>query len=118
VDLVRDVLDKTVVDRNGRGMGRVDGILLDFAAGRPPTVSAVLIGPAALADRLHPVLGSIVRRLEKRAGLDDGRPARIAFAAVEDISRHVRVGVTVGETEVDAVEQRLRAGVARIPGSR
>ena len=33
MDLVRDLLDKLVVDRNGREMGRVDGIVLDHRDG-------------------------------------------------------------------------------------
>ena len=47
---------RSVVDRNGREMGRVDGILLD-TRGRPLRLSAIVIGPAALGDRLHPAVG-------------------------------------------------------------
>ena len=39
MDVVRDVLDKNVVDRNGREMGRVDGILLDHEPGPARSVS-------------------------------------------------------------------------------
>ena len=59
MDVVRDVLDKSVVDRNGREMGRVDGILLDVEPDQPLRLAAIVIGPAALGDRLHPRLGSI-----------------------------------------------------------
>jgi sporulation protein YlmC with PRC-barrel domain len=36
MDLVRDLLDKKVVDRNGREMGRVDGIVISIRAGAAP----------------------------------------------------------------------------------
>ena len=117
MDVARDVLDTKVVDRNGREMGRVDGILLDHQAGRPLRLSAIVIGPAALGDRLHPAVGRIVRRIEKWFGLDRNRPARIDFADIDSIDDKVRLRLTIGETAVDAVEQRLRAWVSRLPGA-
>jgi hypothetical protein len=117
-DVVRDVLDKSVVDRSGREMGRVDGILLDCQPDRPVRLAAILIGPAALGDRLHPALGRFVRRIEKRFGVDEHRPTQIDFADVERIDGKVRVGLAIGETAVGAIEQRLRAWVLRLPGAR
>src|SRR3954464_13971286 len=99
-------------------MGRVDGILLDQQGGHPARLSAILIGPAALAFRLHPRLGRVVGAVERYFGLAEGRPARIDFANVEDAGRTVRVRLAIGETAVEAVEQRLRAWVTKIPGSR
>jgi sporulation protein YlmC with PRC-barrel domain len=118
VDVVRDVLDKGVVDRHGREMGRVDGIVLDNETNQPPRLAAILIGPAALGDRLHPMCGRFMRRLEKWLGLDHNRPVRIDFSDINSIERKIRVRLTVGETAVDAVEQRLRAWVVRLPGAR
>jgi hypothetical protein len=118
MDVVRDVLDQSVVDRNGREMGRVDGILVDCQPNQPIRVAAILIGPAALGDRVHPALGRVVRRIEKRFGLDQNRPAQIDFADVDDIETKIRVRLTINDTAVDAVEKRLRAWVARLPGAR
>ena len=117
MDLVRDVLDKSVVDRHGREMGRVDGILLDQDAGQPPRVAAILIGPAVLGYRLHPALGRLVNAVERRLGVDQGRPARIDFSDVDDIDRRIRLTLTVGETSVAAIENWLRKWVIRLPGS-
>jgi len=69
MDLVRDVLDKRVVDRNGREMGRVDRIVLELRDGQPPRVAAFEIGPSALATRVHPRLGRWVEALEHAVGL-------------------------------------------------
>jgi hypothetical protein len=117
MDVARDVLDTKVVDRNGREMGRVDGILLDHQAGRPLRLSAIVIGPAALGDRLHPAVGRIVRRIEQWFGLDRNRPAHIDFADIDSIDDRVRLCLSISETAVDAVEQRLRAWVSRLPGA-
>ena len=118
MDLARDVLDNAVVDRNGREMGRVDGIELDWRDGEPPRLSAVLIGPAALGFRVHPVVGRCVAALEYVFGVSDGRPVRVDIADVTDIGRAIRTSLTVSETAANAVERRLRAWVAKIPGSR
>jgi sporulation protein YlmC with PRC-barrel domain len=118
VRVVRDVLDKAVVDRNGHEMGRVDGILLALDDGQAPRLDAILIGPAALGDRLHPAIGRFVRALERRLGLDSGRPVRVRFSDIERVEHKVRVRLAAGETAVEAVEQRLRGWIVKLPGSR
>jgi hypothetical protein len=81
MDLVRDLLDTRVVDRNGRDMGRVDRIVLQLRAGQPPRVAAIEIGPSALFERLSPVLGCFTRALEWAFGLVEKRPLRIPVPA-------------------------------------
>jgi sporulation protein YlmC with PRC-barrel domain len=118
VDVVRDVLDTSVIERNGREMGRVDGIVIEPRPNQPVHLTALLIGPSALGDRLHPAVGRVVRRIEKRFGLDRDRPARVAFADVDEIGPKIRLRLTISETAVAAVEQRLRSWLVRLPGSR
>ena len=118
MDVVRDVLDTSVVDRNGREMGRADGVVLALRDGQPPRLDAILIGPIALGTRLHPALGRFVSALEKWLGLDAGRPVRMDFGDIEMGGHRLRARSAVGETAADAVEQRLRAWVVKLPGSR
>jgi len=99
-------------------MGRVDGILLESTPGQPPRLAAILIGPSALGSRLHPRVGRLVERIERWWGLGKNRPARIDFSDIDAIGRTVRLRLTIGDTDVDAVEQRLRRWVLRVPGSR
>ena len=40
--LVRDLLDKRVVDRDGVPVGRVDGLLMEVREGEPPRMSEPL----------------------------------------------------------------------------
>ena len=118
MDVVRDLLDKAVVDRNGREMGRVDGILLEQDVGKPPRLAAILIGPAALGSRLHPALGRLVSAVERWFDLDRNRPTKIDCADVDDVGRRIRLRLTIGDTAVAAVEQRLRSLLLKLPGSR
>jgi sporulation protein YlmC with PRC-barrel domain len=116
VDLVRDLLDKKVVDRNGREMGRVDSVILDTTDGMLRVV-AIELGPAVLARRLHVMLGRWAESLEHAFGVDAGRPLRIPMTTVLHINDSVRVDLAYGETPAATIEQRLRRWVRNIPGS-
>jgi sporulation protein YlmC with PRC-barrel domain len=118
MDLVRDMLDKKVVDRNGREMGRVDSIVLRVDAGRPPSVVALELGPAVLAARVRPLFGRWVAALEHGFGVSEGRPFRIPISGVLRVhDNQVKVDAAFGETPAATVEQRLRRWVASIPRS-
>jgi sporulation protein YlmC with PRC-barrel domain len=117
VDVVRDLLDKSVVDRNGHEMGRVDAILLEQDDG-PLRITSLLIGPAALGSRLHPAIGRLVTRLETWLRVERDRPSRIDVGDIERIDRTIRLRITIGETTVAAIEQLLRKWIVKLPGSR
>lgn len=117
MDIVRDLLDKEVVDRNGRELGRVDAIILRIDEGAPPSVVAFEVGPAVVAHRLRPVFGRWVSGLEHALGIDEGRPLRVPMEKVLGINQHVKVDLAFGETSAAAVEQRLRRWFGSIPGS-
>jgi len=116
MDLVRDVLDKLVVDRNGREMGRVDGIVLERRDGLP-VVAALEIGPSVLGHRLHPAIGRFIAGLEQAFGVADGRPVRIPFRDVLQIGAEIKVDLSIGQTGAGNIEQRLRALIRKIPGA-
>ena len=117
MDLVHDVLDKKVVDRNGREMGRVDAIVLELRDGSPPRVTALELGPAVLAYRVRPIFGRWMAALEHALGIDEGRPLRIPIADVLDVTEQIKVDRAFGETAAATLEQRLRAWIGSIPGS-
>ena len=117
MDLVRDLLDKTVVDRNGRDMGRVDRLVLESAQDSPPRVVALEIGPDVLADRVTPWFGRLVSGLERVFKVDEGRPVRIALARVISIKDDVKVDVAFGDTATSTVERALRRWVGSLPFS-
>jgi len=117
MDVVHDVLDKPIVDRNGREMGRVDGIVLDVRGNEPPRLSQVLIGASVLGARVHVALGRWVHGVEHGLGLGDERPIEIDFAHVDEVGEKVKVDLAVGETAADTFEQRVRTWIIKIPGS-
>ncbi len=117
MDLVRDVLDKRIVDRNGRDMGRVDAIVLELRRNAPPRVATIEVGPAVLASRIRPVLGRWIAALEHGFGIDEGRPLRISFDSLLQNTDLIKVDVAFGETAAATVEQRLRRWIGGIPGS-
>jgi hypothetical protein len=117
VDLVRSLLDRKLVDRNGRDMWRVDSIVLDARPGNPPRVIALEVGPAVLAHRIRPLFGRLAAGIEHAFGVDEGRPLRIPIGRIRGISEHVRVDAAIGETSAATVERYLRRWVSRIPGS-
>jgi sporulation protein YlmC with PRC-barrel domain len=117
VELVRDILDKSVIDRNGQAMGRVDGIVVRCGGGQPPRIAAIEIGPSVLGYRLHPVAGRFIAGVEQAFGVADGRPVRIAIEHVTKIETSLQVDLGNGETGAGNVEQRVRAWIDMLPGA-
>jgi hypothetical protein len=117
LNLVHDVLDKKVVDRHGREMGRADTIVLVLRPNQPPRVKALELGPSVLAYRVRPILGRLMSAVERALDIDAGRPLQIPFGDVLGIAAHIKVDRAFGETVAAALEQRLRSWVGKLPGS-
>ena len=115
--LARDLEDNRVVDRNNREMGRVDRVVLEMTPGGTLRVVAIEIGPSALAARLHPIVGRIVRACEHVFRLDERRPVRVPVERIERIDDSVKLDLTAGETAALLLEQRLRPFVRHFPGA-
>src|SRR4051812_28508278 len=93
MELVRDVLDKQIVDRNGRRAGRVDGIALELRSDLPPRVVAVLVGPIVLGERLHVAIGRWMEALHHGFGASTASAA-IPWADIQLLADHATVRVT------------------------
>jgi hypothetical protein len=113
MDVARDVLDEAVVDRDGRPMGRVDGVLIAVRPRCPPTLSAILIGPSVLGHRVHPLLGRLISAVEHALGLF-GRPVEIGFDRVTQVDGEIIVDLPASDTSVDDVEFQLRRLASKI----
>jgi sporulation protein YlmC with PRC-barrel domain len=117
VDVIRDVLDNQIVDRNQRKMGKVDGIIIEIRDGQPPRLAYLETGATTLAQRLHPRLARWVAAIERRWGAKNSQPCRIPWSKIRDIGIDVEVDVDAEQTSVLAYEQWLRKRVIkRIPG--
>lgn len=119
MDLIRDVLDNQIVDRNQRKMGKVDGIIAELRDGQPPRLAYLETGATTLARRLHPRLQRWVAALESKWGAKRSEPFRIPWSKVRDIGIDVDVDIDAEQTSALAYEVWLREQVIkRIPGGK
>jgi len=119
MDLGRDLLDNALVDREGHPLGRVDGILIEFRGNKPPRVTAMTVGVAPLAYRIHPVVERIVRSVARwlRVSVE---PVRVPMQTIRDIGVDVEIEPDRSTRgELLAVERWLaRRVIGRLPGGR
>jgi hypothetical protein len=113
MDLVRDVLDNLVLDRDGHEMGRVDGVVLEHTDGGPPRVIAIAVGPSVLGHRLHSLCGRLAEAVECLLGVRPVRPCQFLIEDVEEFGMTVKLKLAVDATTAGAVEDLIRAWLPR-----
>jgi sporulation protein YlmC with PRC-barrel domain len=113
------LLDRQIVDREGRLAGKVDDVELTTPEeGGPPIVTALVSGRGALARRLGGRAGRLAAALSSRLDPQQGDPGRIPIRDVSDIGNHVTVGRDADELTVYTAERAVRDGIiGRIPGA-
>ena len=115
--LVRDVLDKQLLDRQGRKMGKVDGVVLERGTKGPPRVLYLEVGAVTLAHRLGARFGHWVSRLAHRLAPVHAESYRISWNKVRGVTLEVTVDEAAEETRVNVIEDWLsRHVVEHIPG--
>ena len=82
MDLVRDVLDKKLIDREDCEMGRVDGLVMQFGEDSQPRITHIEIGGKTLWMRLHPVFARMAVKLARLWGPKRDGPVRIPWSRV------------------------------------
>ncbi len=117
LDVARDVLDKPVIDRDGRPMGRADSVTLTLSQTGPPRLDAVVIGPVALAHRAAPRLGAWMTALERWIGGGNRGPVVVPLDRIEFDGLDLKADVRAGETGAMRLEEVLQRWLARLPGS-
>ena len=116
MEVVRDILDKQLIDRDGCELGRVDGILLECGGG-PPRLEAILIGASVLGHRIHPAIGTCIAAVERLLGLGDRRPMRVDFTHLKPVGHDIAVSLPSAKVAAEAVEHGLRVWLMKIPGA-
>ena len=116
--LARDVLDQELVDRNGKKMGRVDGLTVIIDGDGPPRVDAFELGFVVLADRISPRLEKWLQALRRRWSVRKEARQIVPWSSVEEITpSHIKVGLDALSTAAFDWERWLREHViAHIPG--
>jgi hypothetical protein len=113
LDLVRDVLDKQLLDREARPFGKVDGIVLEVRADGPPRVIALEVGARTRLERLPSWLARLTRRFTRNA-----KVTRIPKEAVLAVANDIRVDIDATRTPAWRLERALARIFARLPGGR
>lgn len=117
-DIGHRLLDRRVVDRHGRVLGKVDDLEIATDGTGRPYVAAVLMGPEALGRRLGGRLGAFVSGFGRLRADGDG-PPRIAWVHVTDVAEEVRTDLDADDLGFPRSEHWLREHVVEpLPGSR
>jgi hypothetical protein len=118
MNLVRDCLDKQLVDRNDCNMGKCDGIVMTTDGRAQPEITYIEIGAVTQARRIHPRFGRWIESVTKRWGVANHDPFRVPWSKVVVTGVTVTVGLDADKTSALAWEQWLRRHViGRIPGA-
>jgi sporulation protein YlmC with PRC-barrel domain len=120
-DLALHLLDRQMIDQDGKAVGNVDDVELHVPDdGSPPYVVALLSGPQALAPRLGGLLGHWLMFWSTsltRASTE--QPGRVPIELVTEVSARIKVARSRAELGLHANEDRAREYlVDRIPGAR
>jgi sporulation protein YlmC with PRC-barrel domain len=118
VHIVRDLLDKQLIDVNWQRMGRVDGLGMELHDGEQPRIDEILVGGTVLTYRLPGFLGRWSTAFIRRFGIRHGEPFTIPWSRVRRVDRVVRVDVNSDESEAMASMRWVRDNIMdRIPGA-
>lgn len=116
--IVRDVLDKKLLDVDRHKMGCVDGIVLEFPDGRQPRMVRLEMGGEILAARVAHWLEKPVKWIARRWG--PRRPGIIAieWKHVTQMGRDIHLDISADATDALAWEHWVAEHIiGRIPGS-
>jgi sporulation protein YlmC with PRC-barrel domain len=116
--LVRDVLDKQVVDRRQVRIGKVDGIVLTAENGGPLKVAFIEMGSLTLIRRLSRRLHGWMLCLFQEARPGGSEPSyRIPWSKITDVGVDIEADIDNSETPLEQAQEWLRQHVLRhVPG--
>jgi sporulation protein YlmC with PRC-barrel domain len=119
LDAHHQLLDRQILDNDGRMVGKVDDVELEEREDGRLVVTALLTGPGSLGPRLGGAWGSLTVRIWSRlSGRAPGESSRIGYDAVSSIDTAVVLGVSRSSVAVDGFERWVRTRViAALPGA-
>jgi sporulation protein YlmC with PRC-barrel domain len=120
---VLELLDRQIVDPDGRMVGKVDDLELEIPEGAEgadalPVVTAILTGPGALAGHVGGSIGTWLAAVERRLNSPGPDPSRIGFSVVKAIDSAVEISTPREGLESNRGERWARdVIIAKIPGA-
>jgi len=117
MDLLLDVLDQQLVDKNGRKAGKVDGIAIELRDGKPPRVAYLEMGTDVLARRISPRFERWLQKWRKWMAREV-EPFHVPWSKVKKVHLTVDADIDAAKEPVYYVEHWLAEHViGPIPGS-
>ena len=110
IDIGLRVLDRQLLDKNGRRCGNVDDLAIQGGPGEEPEVVAILVGPGFWPQR-----AGWIGRLAGWIG--GGRRVRVAWSDVDKVDSAVALTREATELGLGRGDDRLRPYFDRIPGA-
>lgn len=118
IDGYLELLDRQLLDNDGRMIGKVDDVELEQRDDGRIYVTALLSGPGALGPRLGGGLGTIVTSSWSRLS-GRSEPARVDWSVVASVETAIRLAVGRTTVALDGFETWMRDRViAAIPGAK
>lgn len=118
---VLELLDRQLVDRDGRLVGKVDDIefAVDDEPDALPRVTAVLAGLGALANNIGGDTGHALAAAERRlAERRDRQPSRVDIATVREIGSAIELDADGEDLDTNRGERWVRDVIIdKIPGA-
>ena len=112
------LLDRQIVDRDGRLVGNVDDVEFADGADGPPRVTAILVGMIPLGGRIGGRVGRWMAALGRRLSKPDHEPIRIPYHLVDTVGSEVTLLIPADQLPEPALERWLRQHlIERIPGA-
>jgi sporulation protein YlmC with PRC-barrel domain len=114
-----ELLDRQIIDVDGRMAGKVDDLELEFSdePRTPPRVVAIVTGPGALSNRIGGRLGSWIGDVYGHVA-EEPSPAEISFCIVKRIDNHVDLARPRDDLGIMGLENWVRTHlISKIPGS-
>jgi sporulation protein YlmC with PRC-barrel domain len=110
IDIGLQVLDRQLLDKNGRRCGKVDDLAIEGGVGEAPEVVAILVGPGYWPQR-----AGLIGKLAGWIG--GGRRVRVEWSDVRKIDSAVELKREATDLGLGRGDDRLRPYLDTIPGA-
>jgi sporulation protein YlmC with PRC-barrel domain len=110
LDLGLGILDRQLLDSEGRRCGNVDDLAIEGGPGETPHVVAILVGPGYWPQR-----AGWIGRLAGWIG--GGKRVRVPWEDVAEVSSHVKLRKRAAELGLGTGDDRLWPLLEKIPGA-
>jgi sporulation protein YlmC with PRC-barrel domain len=110
IDLGLSLVDRQLLDSEGRRCGNVDELALEGGPGGKLEVVAIFSGAGALRHR-----GGSAGRLA--AWLGGGKSVRVPWEEVAEVAAHVKLRKRADQLGLGRGDDRLRPYIEKIPGA-